>query len=266
MLQITEEAAATLDSQYVVREIDRAGHPHLLIKVPDLQKSPEADIGLEIRREGDGCIVISVLLYDIPTEPVSYEMRFFPSQPGDLKFLLAFIDAAQFRLHPCARIDGEWEVAKSQTFRVPANVLLRLKHFSMEWPDRSTVLAAASAAAPAPSKILGDLSAQPPPPPTRELFIDPTEPELEPFDPATAEPVETKEEDHASDMPLPRRTQADPRDMVIQKLKQQNQTLRAQLREKDKRIIEIEDELNEIKSRGRGYRLSNEKKSWWKPF
>ncbi len=56
----------------------------------------------------------------------------------------------------------------------------------------------------------------------------------------------------------------DPRDTVIRKLKEQVHALRTQLQERDKRIIDLEDEMHEIKSKRRGYKLTGEKKSWWK--
>lgn len=264
MLQISDEAAAILDSQFVVREIDRLGNPHFLIKVPDLQKAPEADFGVEISRDPEGVVQVSLLLYDIPTDPITYEMRFSPQVSGDLRFLHAIIDSAHFRLHPCARLDDRWEVARAQSFRIPANALLRLKHFSLEWPDRSTL---ASAPPPPASKVAADLSTLTPAT-ERELFPEPpvAAPEAGAETPAETPAPDAPAEAATEAGSLPRRPQADPRDTIIQKLKLQNQTLRSQLREKDKRIIELEDELNEIKSRGRNYRLSGDKKSWWKPF
>ncbi len=220
MFEISPEVAKTLEQSHVIREIDRVGYPHFLIMVPDLVKYRESEVGLEIHRETDGCVVISVLLYDIPTEPISYDLRFYPDQPGDLKFLRAFIDAAQFRLHPCANTGQSWKVLEAENFRVPANVLLKLKHFSLDWPEMQAEEAEIAQ--------------------------------------ALAEPV-AKPQKAAP-------TKPDSRDKMIKKLKEQNESLRAQLREKDKRIIEVEDELNDIKSRGRSYRLSGDRKSWWKPF
>lgn len=239
MFQITDSAAEILDSQYIIRECDRGGHPHLLVKVPDISKIPSADIGLEVKREDEGSVVVTLLLYDIPTEPVSYEMRFAPSEPPDLRFLQNFIDKSQFRLHPCARENGSWRVGPSQSFRIPANVLLRLKHFSLDWPKpdfATTVVESESkktldeeGGAPQPDLLVPDLQSQ-----------------------SVLEPIAQC-----------RTGQPDPRDTVIKKLKEQNHILRDQLRTKDKRIIELEDELAEIKSKGRAYKLGDSK-PWWR--
>lgn len=247
MFNITESAAAILDSQYVIREVDRSGAPHLLVKVPDLERSPNAEIGLEVRREEDGCVVVSLLIYDIPTEPVSYELRFYPSQPGDLRFLHSFIDAAQFRMHPCARVEGNWQVAQPQLFRVPSNVLLRLKHFSLDWPDKGA----------------GQAPTPPAPQPQQAAPAEPdfAEPIGEEAAPAAAAQAQARPADD-----VPRRSTVDPREKVINKLKEQNHSLRSQLREKDKRIIELEDELNEVKGRGRSFKFAGEKKGKWKIF
>jgi len=199
-----------------VRDLDRSGLGHFLVKVPDLDNALKADVGIEIEREDDGCVALSVLLYDIPSEPVSYDLRFYPDQAEDLRFLRSFLDACQFRLYPCGQQGDRWNVGPAQTFRLPANALLRLKHYSLGWPARSQ----------APETIPGEAESAP------------------------------------ADAPRV----SDPRDTVIRKLKEQAHALRAQIQERDKRIIELEDELHEIRSRGRGYRLSGDHKPWWKPF
>lgn len=218
-LQLDPEAAEALAERSVVRDLDRTGHPHFLVKVPDLVQTRQADVGVEIDREPDGCVAFSLLLYDIPTEPVSYDLRFYPDQPEDLRFLWRILEAAQFRMHPCQWGGDGWQVGAAQTFRLPSNVLLRLKHYSLQWP-RATVPEGEPEAEP-----------QPPPEPAQAVARTP-----------------------------------DPRDTVIRKLKEQVHALREQLQERDKRIIELEDELHELKSRGRSYRLSGDKKPWWKPF
>lgn len=212
-------AARTLAEHSVVRDLDRSGMVHFLVKVPDLDNALRAEVGIELEREEDGCIALSVLLYDIPAEPVSYDLRFYPDQREDLQFLRSFLDTCQFRLYPCGQEGAGWTVGPAQTFRIPANALLRLKHYSLSWPALHP----------------------PPEPPAAEEAAAPA-------------PVATASRIH------------DPRDTVIRKLKEQAHALRAQVQERDKRIIELEDELNEIKSRGRGYRLSGERKPWWKPF
>ncbi|MHB8763087.1 MAG: hypothetical protein ACYDA8_01895 [Deferrisomatales bacterium] len=219
-LSLDPEVAQTLSERGAVSDLDRAGFPHFLIKVPDLEKAGRSDLGLEVEREDDGCVALSILLYDIPTEPVSYDIRFYPDQPDDLRFLWRLVEVAQFRVHPCEPGDAGWGIGQPQTFRLPPNVLLRLKHYALEWPKAEA-----------------------------------TEP---PEVPADAPP--------AGDAAPARVRSPDPRDTVIRKLKEQVQALRAQIQERDKRIIELEDELNEIKSRGRPYRLTGEKKPWWKPF
>jgi hypothetical protein len=218
-LSIDPGAAHALTEHSVVRDVDRSHHPHLLVKVPDLADAAQADVGVEIEREDDGCVTLSVLLYDIPTEPVSYDLRLYPDQPEDLRFLWSFVETAQFRLHPCHQANDGWEVGPSQTFRLPPNVLLRLKHYSLSWPRREEA----------------EVPTAPPTPPT---------------EPAQVSQART----------------TDPRDTVIGKLKQQVQALRDQIQERDRRIIELEDELHELKSRGRSYRLSGDRKPWWKPF
>lgn len=223
-LSLDPEAAELLADHRVVRDLDRSGHPHFLIEVPDLDQSLRADVGVEIDREEDGCVALSLLVYDIPTEPVSYDLRFYPDQADDLRFLWRVLEAAQFRVHPCQHTADGWRVGTSQAFRLPPNVLLRLKHYSLGWPRAET--------APAPDLEAAPDGAAPPP---------------------IAAPV------HAA-------RGSDPRDTVIRKLKEQVQALREQLQERDKRIIELEDELHEFKSRGRSYRLSGDKKPWWKPF
>lgn len=191
---------------------------HFLVKVPNLANAVKAEVGIELEREPDGCIALSVLLYDIPSEPVSYDLRFYPDQGEDLQFLRSFLDTCQFRLYPCAQEGAGWTVGPAQTFRIPVNALLRLKHYSLSWPPAEAV---------------------PQGPPAEE-----------PEPPASTGATRIH----------------DPRDTVIRKLKEQAQALRAQLQERDKRIIELEDELNDIKSRRRGYRLSGERRPWWNPF
>jgi hypothetical protein len=217
-IQLSAEATRALAAYTVVRELDRLGHPHLLLKVPDLEKAAQADIGVEVARDDAGRVTLSVLLYDIPTEPVSYDLRFWPGDQEDLRFLQSFLEAGQFRVHPCSsQAGGAWAVGPTQTFRLPTDVLLRLRHFSRDWPARD----------------------------------EPAARESEPRDAGGAEPVGRS---------------PDPRDTVIRKLKEQVQALREQLQERDKRIIELEDELHALRSRGRGYKLSGEKRPWWKPF
>ncbi|MDW7710562.1 MAG: hypothetical protein SCH98_08805 [Deferrisomatales bacterium] len=207
-------AARTLVEHSVVRDLDRSGTAHFLVKVPDLDKAMQAEFGVEIEREEDGCVAVSVLLYDIPTEPVTYDLRFYPDSAEDLRFLYSLLDSGQFRLYPCGQQGSRWNVGPAQTFRLPTNALLRLKHYSLTWPAKETG---------------PETAGQEPAPPA-----------------------------------APRAS--DPRDTVIRKLKEQVQALRAQMQERDKRIIELEDELNAIKSRGREYRLSGDRKPWWKPF
>lgn len=217
---VDPDAAQALVEHSVVRDLDRSGQPHFLVKVPELERAADAEVGIEVEREEDGCVALSVLLYDIPTEPVSYDLRLYPDDNGDLRFLRGILDSSHFRLHPCQYRSGEWEVGPPQVFRIPPNLILRLKHYSLEWPTLER-----------PSR------------------------------PSSAPPVEAT--------PLSQTTKArspDPRDTVIRKLKEQVQALRDQLQERDKRIIELEDELHELKSRGRSYRLSGEKRSWWKRF
>jgi len=217
------EAVNALSEQSVLRDLDRTGLAHFLVKVPDIAEALAAEVGIEIEREDDGCIALTVLLYDVPSEPVSYDLRFYPDQAEDLRFLHSFLDSCQFRLYPCGYDGSRWSLGPAQTFRIPANALLRLKHYSLSWPCRET-------------------ASQHPPP--------------------MARPVE------GSGLPQPELTPraSDPRDTVIRKLKEQAQALRAQVQERDKRIIELEDELHSLKSKGRGYRLSGERKAWWKPF
>ena len=218
-LELNPETARSLTEHNVVRELDRAGHPHLLIKVPQLDQAVQADVGIEVGRGDDGAVTISVLLYDIPTEPVTYDLHFSPAQKEDLRYLKGFLDAAQFRLYPCARDSGQWFVGPCQTFKLPNDVLLRLRHYARDWPDWPT----------------GSTQAE-----------------------------ESDEDSQPSPAGINR--SLDPRDTVIRKLKEQVQGLREQLQERDKRIIELEDELHEIRSRGRTYRLTGEKKAWWNPF
>lgn len=219
---LDQDAADRLAEQGIIRDLDRTGHPHFAVKVPDLPQALEADLGMEIDREEDHCVVFSVLLYDIPAEPVSYDLRFYPDQPEDLRFLRCIMDVGAFRLCPCQYTGGTWVVGPSLTFRIPANIGLRLKHFSLDWPQPKVESAPASA----------------PPAAARS---------------STSEKTENKRG-------------ADPRDTVIRKFKEQVRALRTQVQERDKRIIELEDELHEIRSRGRGYKLSGDKRPWWKPF
>jgi hypothetical protein len=216
--ELSPEASRALFAYNVVRDLDRLGNPHLLVKVPDLEKALKADLGVEVDRDEAGRVTISVLLYDIPTEPVTYEVRFYPTDKEDLGFLNSFLEAGQFRLHACAHNGERWSVGPTQTFRLPTNVLLRLRHFAKEWPAE---------------------------------------------EPSTPQPAAVPSEERQG---IPQRRSPDPRDTVIRKLKEQAQTLREQIQERDKRIIELEDELHEIKSRGRPYKLSGDKKPWWKPF
>lgn len=186
------------------------------MKVPDLDGAARADVSVELSQEDDGCVALAVLLYDDPEQPpISCDLRFFPDHAADLRALQGLLETSQFRLLPCSHDGRRWSVGQAQTFRLPANALLRLKHYSLSWP----------------------------------VVLPP---------PEIAEPTATA--------PSPGGRAADPRDTVIRKLKEQVEGLRAQLQERDKRIVELEDELCEIKGRGRGYRLSSDKKSWWKPF
>ncbi len=219
-IDLDPEAARLLAERSIVHDLDRSGRPHFLVKVPDLDKAVEAEVGIEIDRDEDGCVGISILIYDIPTEPVSYDIRLYPDQPEDLRFLRAFLEARQFRVHPCRHAPDGWSVGPVQTFRLPPSVILRLKHYSLSWP-----------AGPDPD--------EPPPEPEPEPLPGP---------------------------PPPAARGPDPRDTVIRKLKEQVQALRQQLQERDKRIIELQDELHDLRSRGRTYKLSGERKSWWKPF
>ncbi|RMG90914.1 MAG: hypothetical protein D6708_07850 [Candidatus Dadabacteria bacterium] len=133
--QLEPEAAAALETASIVRDLDRTGRPHFLVRVPDLQKAAEAEMGIEINREEDGCVALSILLYDIPTEPVSYDLRLYPDQPEDLRFLWAFLETKQFRVYPCQPGGAGWAVGEPQTFRIPPSVVLRLKHYSLSWPQ-----------------------------------------------------------------------------------------------------------------------------------
>lgn len=239
MPEISEAAAAILDSMLFMRELDRSGNPHLLVKVPDVAKIAEADIGLEVRKDEDGALLLSLLLYDIPTEPIAYEMRFIPSKEDDLRYLKRLIEATKFRMHPAMRTADGWVVGPPQTFRIPSKVLLTLKHHSLEWPA-----------------LPGE-----DPDPSPKLHEGPK------LTPETAEPPpqDTAPVNLSGEQAANRLAQPDPRDLVIKKLKEQNHILRDQLRAKDKRIIELEDELNDIKSKGRNYKLGD-KRSWWNPF
>jgi hypothetical protein len=217
-LALTAEAARSLKQSNFVRDLDRSGTPNLLIKVPELAKALESELGLEVDQADDGSLTLSVLLYDIPTEPITYEVRLQQDRPEDQKYLRCFLDAAKVRIHPCGLEEGNWRVGPPQSFELPTDVLLRLRHLARDWPGRQDA---------SPSSL--------------------------------AEPQPT------TDRPPVLRS-LDPRDTVIRKLKEQVQALREQLQERDKRIIEIEDELHEIRSRGRPYKLTPDKKRWWKPF
>lgn len=218
-LELSPEAARCLKQHNFVRDLDRSGTPHLLVKVPDLEQALSAEVGVEVEEGAGRSIVFSVLLYDIPSEPVSYELRLRAEYPEDQTYLRSLLDSAKFSLHPCGQDAGEWLVGTPRTFEIPTDVLLRMRHYAREWPGRQE----------APSSFGPEMvkEAEPSSAPTRSL---------------------------------------DPRDTVIRKLKEQVQTLRDLLQERDKRIIELEDELSEIKSRGRPYKLSAERKPWWKPF
>ena len=50
--------------------------------------------------------------------PGNYELRFFPNQSDDLRFLHCFIDSARFRLHPCVRTGKGWNVKSSDSYRL----------------------------------------------------------------------------------------------------------------------------------------------------
>lgn len=234
MFNITKSASKILDEKLVIRDTDRTGYPHILVKVPDMELIPDAELGLEVAKDDDGAMVLTLLIHDRPSEPpVIYEIKLLPSEPGDLKFLRCMIDAAQFRMHPSIKENGNWRVGASQTLRIPPNVLLRLKHYSLEWP------------LPSPG----------PKPEAEKPALEIAE-ETPPQDGAPKNAILTLS---------PKGAQPDPRDTVIRKLKEQNHILRDQIRTKDKRIIELEDELNEIRSKGRSYKLG-EKKNWWNPF
>ncbi len=243
MIEITREAAIVLDREFTLRDTDRSGNPHVLVKVPDLEKAAQAELGIEVRREEDGSVALSVLLFDIPTEPVNYEMRFIPSRHTDLVFLHSLIDTSRFRLHPCANVEGKWTVGEAQMLRIPPNLLLRLKHFSLEWPALES-----SEKAPEPVKA--------PPAPAVERAA-PVGGELPLPDPPPAPARRAAPEGEVRSGP-------DPRDTIIRKLKEQAESLRAQMREKDKRIVELEEEVTRLSMKKPG-RLSVEKKSWWKP-
>jgi hypothetical protein len=234
MLEISREAAEQLDRQQYLREIDRSGRPHFLVKVPDLKKASEAELGIEILQNEDGSLVVTLLIYDIPTEPVACDIVFYTKSSEDVAFLKALIDSVVFHFHPCAMVEGKYSVGQPVALRLPPNLHLRLKHYSRDFhPEPS------SAAEPAPA-------------PEKPVEI-----------PAADEP--------SNESPAIRNLKSaisgsDARDTVIKKLKDQVQALRQQLKDKEKRIIELEDELGDFKSGKRQYRLKVEKKSWWKPF
>lgn len=215
---VNAEAAEALAANRIVHEVDRAGNPHLLISVPDLEKARKADVGIEIDRGEDDSLSISVLIYDIPDEPVVYEMTFNPHESEDLMFLRSVIETSLFRMHPCQQTAEGWEVGGVQVFKVPPSVLLKLKHCSLSWDD------------------------------------------------SKKEKVQDDSDNQSSDSSVQFARTPDARDTVIRKLKEQVDALRAQLQEKDKRIIDLEESLHQIKSKGRGYKLTSERKSWWKPF
>jgi len=233
MPKITEKAAKLLDANLFIRELDPAGKPHILLKVPDLQKAAEAELGIELSRDDSSAITISVLLYDIPTEPISYDMEFKPARFGDINFLTALIESVTFSLHPCLKVaEGNWHVGPMQELRIPPNILLRLKHYSQEWGGAT----------------------------------EGEEEESQDF-PISNEPAPNESAATESE-PLEKKVKAggDLKENIIKKLKEQNENLRAQLREKDARIIELEDELGELKSKKRPFRYGDEKKRWWNPF
>jgi len=216
---MNERAAEMLASASIVHNVDRAGNPHLLISVPNLEKADKADVGIEIEQESEDLLAISVLIYDIPDEPVVYEMNFNPQKREDQSFLRSVIETALFRMHPCQRVGDEWELGGVQVFKIPQSVLQKLKRYSLSWDDLKNGVCA-----------------------------------------------EEKTDAHLKEsQPRSCRT-SDPRETVISKLKEQVNALRAQIYEKDNRIIELEDELHQIKSKGRTYKLSSERKSWWRPF
>ncbi|TAL16662.1 hypothetical protein EPN96_08320 [bacterium] len=234
MLEISREAAELLDRQQYLREIDRSGRPHFLIKVPDLKKASEAELGIEIVQSEEGCLVVTLLIYDIPAEPVACDIVFHTKNSEDVAFLQALIDSVVFHFHPCAMVEGKYSVGQPVALRLPPNLHLRLKHYSRDFHP-----------APAP-----DQSAQPLVAETGE--IPPAE--------------ETSNESPAIRNLKSAISGSDARDTVIKKLKEQVQTLRQQVKEKEKRIIELEDQLGDFKSGKRQYRLGAEKKSWWNPF
>ena len=211
------QVAKVLAERGVVSDVDRSGLVHLLVKVPDLEGAARADVGVELNQETDGCVALAVLLHDDPDQPpISCDLRFFPDHAADLRALQGLLETSQFRLLPCCHDGRRWSVGPVQTFRLPPNALLRLKHYSLSWPTADEPVQAPSIRPPSPA--------------------------------------------------VPGARGPDPRDTVIRKLKEQVEGLRAQLQERDKRIVELEDELHDIKSRGRGYRLTGERKTWWKPF
>ncbi len=245
MHEISQEAAKVLDSRYFICELDGSGQPHILIKVPDLEKAAEAELGIELTRGEDDEVVLSVLLYDIPTEPVSYDMSFDTASTPDISFLKALVESVVFKLHPCASIDDAWVVGEPQTLRVPPNILLRLKHYSQSWSPREP-----APREPAPKEESKDIS---PKEVSEDLSPRESGPLFSLMESADAEEAIAEEELKVA---ASSSRSGDVRENVIKKLKEQNQNLRSQLRAKDSRIIELEDELSDIKS----------KKRWWKPL
>jgi len=230
---MNERAAETLASASIVHNVDRAGNPHLLISVPNLEKAGNADVGIEIEQESEDSLAISVLIYDIPDEPVVYEMNFNPQKREDQSFLRSVLETSLFRMHPCQRVDDEWEVGGVQVFKIPQSVLLKLKQYSLSWDDLEN-----------------------------ENYAD----EKEDCAEEKVDYAEEKADAHLKESQSRSCRTSDPRETVIRKLKEQVNALRAQIYERDTRIIELEEELHQIKSKGRTYKLSSDRKSWWRPF
>ncbi|TLN17224.1 hypothetical protein FDZ71_06400 [bacterium] len=244
MRQISPTAASQLGSRFFVREVDRAGRPHILLRVPSLANAAQAELGIELA-EKERAIIFTVLLYDIPTEPVTYAMALEPEIKEDSNFLRSLIDSVVFHMHPCELVGEGYEVGEAISLRLPPNLLLRLKHLSLSW----------------------DLPAKAEPSTDSENLEEkePAKDDLSQKHQPEAEKEEDQDDCHDLRTVKPAAHGGpDPRDTVIKKLKEQVQGLRLQVKEKEKRIIELEDELGAIKSGGRQYKL--EKKSWWNPF